>query len=380
MKTTEQGTYIPSLDGLRCVAILLVFLSHVQNTAHMPRIVPGNFGVTLFFFLSGFLITTLLRLELERTGGVNFKLFYLRRVLRIFPTFYLVLGGAALYGWYAGTMDPLWLLGQVLQVTNYQIIAGGWTAPIAPNTEVYWSLAVEEHFYLVFPMVFVLLARYVPRGQRAMALLALCGVVFLWRCWLVYGTGSAPDRTYLATDTRIDSILFGCALALWGNPALDASRISESTWKRVLLPLSIVGLLVSFAITNRGFRETFGYSLQGICLFSVFVVAVRFPEWGVMRWLNHPTVRLLGAMSYAIYLIHPSALFVAESLVGTSLVRLAPTATVLTLAAAAALYYGVEKPVGRLRRKFSTVPHGDGSSATGTARPAMPMGSAERSA
>lgn len=360
MKTAEQGTYIPSLDGLRCVAILLVFLSHVQNTAGMPRVIPGNFGVTLFFFLSGYLITTLLRQELERTGTVSFRLFYLRRVLRIFPTFYLVLGGAALYGWYIGTMDPWWLLGQVLQVTNYQIIAGGWTAPIAPNTEVYWSLAVEEHFYLVFPLVFLLLARYVPRGQRAAALLGLCALVFLWRCWLVFGTGSAPDRTYLATDTRIDSILFGCVLALWGNPVLDGTKVSESTWKHVLLPLSIAGLLLTFAVPHRGLRETFGYSLQGLCLYAVFVVAVRYPEWPIMRPLNHPVVRLLGAMSYAIYLIHPSALFVAEKLTGPKLVPLFFCATALTLAASAALYFGIERPIGRLRKKFSSVPVASG--------------------
>jgi peptidoglycan/LPS O-acetylase OafA/YrhL len=352
MKTTEQGTYIPSLDGLRFIAILLVFLSHVQNTAQMPRMVPGNFGVTLFFFLSGYLITTLMRTELERTGTVSFKLFYLRRTLRIFPTFYLVLGGAALYGWYVGTMDPWWLFGQALHITNYQVITGGWTAPIAPNTEVYWSLAVEEHFYLVFPMVFVLLARYVPRTKRAHALLGLCAIVLLWRCWLVYGTGSAPDRTYLATDTRIDSILFGCALALWGNPALDDSSISESTWKYVLLPLSVAGLLVSFAIPYRSFRETFGYSLQGICLFAVFTVAVRYPQWGVMRLLNQRHVRLLGAMSFAIYLIHPTALFVSERLVGTALLPLFATATALTLASSALLYYGIERPIGRLRKRL----------------------------
>lgn len=357
MKTAEQGSYIPSLDGLRCVAILLVFLSHVQNTAGMPRVVPGNFGVTLFFFLSGYLITTLMRLELERTGRVDFKLFYLRRTLRIFPTFYLVLGGAAIYGWLADTMDPWWLLGQVLHLTNYQVIHGGWTAPIAPNTEVYWSLAVEEHFYLVFPLVFVLFARVLPSHRRPQALLALCALVFLWRCWLVFGTGSAPDRTYLATDTRIDSILFGCVLALWGNPALDKSRIAESTWKHVLLPLSIVGLLITFAVPHRGLRETFGYSLQGLCLYAVFVTAVRYPTWWLMRPLNHPVVQLLGAMSYAIYLIHPTALHLAEKLVGTSLVRLFPVATLLTLTSAAALYYGIERPVGRLRKKFSVVPH-----------------------
>lgn len=357
MKNPGQAIYIPSLDGLRCVAILPVFLSHALMTAELPSVFPGNFGVTLFFFLSGYLITTLMRVELERTGTVSFRLFYLRRILRIFPTCYLVLGLAALYGWHSGRMDPWWLLGQIVQLTNYQIIVGGWTAPIAPNTDVYWSLAVEEHFYLVFPVLFVLLARVGSRGRRAAVLLALCAVVLLWRCWLVFGQGAAYDRTYLATDTRIDSILFGCALALWGNPARDPTRIAESTWKHVLLPLSTIGILVTFGIGERAFRETFGYTVQGLCLFAIFIVAVRYPDWGPMRILNFRSVRWIGALSFAIYLIHPSILHVSKQLVGASLPLLLPTASALTLVAATALYRGIEIPVGRLRRKLSGVAH-----------------------
>jgi peptidoglycan/LPS O-acetylase OafA/YrhL len=355
MKSAGGGIYIPSLDGLRCVAILPVFFSHVLKAAREPNFIPGNFGVTLFFFLSGYLITTLLRLELERTGGVNFKLFYLRRALRIFPTCYLVLALAALYGWYSATMDPWWLLGQVLHLTNYQIIVGGWTAPIAPNTDVYWSLAVEEHFYLLFPMLFVLLARLEGRGRRAALLLAACAIVFLWRCWLVFGLNAPEDRTYLATDTRIDSILFGCVLAVWGNPALDPTRISEGTWKRVLFPLSVVGILLTFLAGERAFRETFAYTIHGLCLFSIFITAVRYPGWGPMRLLNLPGVRWIGALSYAIYLVHPSILFLSRELVGNSLALLLPMATALSVFASAALYHGIELPASRLRKRLSVV-------------------------
>jgi peptidoglycan/LPS O-acetylase OafA/YrhL len=357
MKGAEPGIYIPSLDGFRCVAILPVFLSHVLMAAEVPRFIPGNFGVTLFFFLSGYLITTLMRVEAERTGTVNFRLFYLRRALRILPTCYLVLALAALYGWYSGRMDPWWLLGQVAHLTNYQLIAGGWTAPIAPNTDVYWSLAVEEHFYLVFPLLFLVLARLRSRALCATVLISLCALVFLWRCWLVFAQGAPEDRTYLATDTRIDSILFGCVLAVWGNPALDATRIAESTWKRILLPLSVLGILLTFGVADRSFRETLGYTVQGLCLFSVFVVAVRYPDWGPMRVLNYRAVRWIGALSYAIYLIHPSILAISKGMVGSSLPLLLPLATAITVAAAVALHRGIELPVARLRKKFSVVAH-----------------------
>lgn len=344
--------HIPSLDGLRCVAIAPVFLSHALMTAGLPSFVPGNFGVTLFFFLSGYLITTLLRIELERTGGIDFRRFYIRRALRIFPTCYLVLALAALYGWRQGSVDPWWLLGQVFQLTNYLIIAGTWKAPIAPNTDVFWSLAVEEHFYLVFPALFLLLARLRTNGQRAAFLLAVCGAVFLWRCWLVFVAGAPDDRTYVATDTRMDSILFGCVLGVYANPALDPTRVPEGVWKKVLLPVGVAVLLLTFAAGSRSFRETFGYTLQGLCLFPLFIVAVRYPDWGPMRLLNRRPVQFIGVLSYAIYLVHPSMLHASQTIAGGSLALFLLLAVALTLAAASALYFWIERPVSRLRKRF----------------------------
>lgn len=356
VNSVERGLHIPSLDGLRCVAILPVFLSHAMMAAGVPRVIPGNFGVTLFFFLSGYLITTLMRVEIERTGTVDIPRFYLRRALRIFPTCYLVLIAAALYGWYAGRVDPWYLLGQFFHLTNYQIIASGWQAPIAPNTDVYWSLAVEEHFYLVFPALFLVLARAGSRARLVSLLLFLCVLVFLWRCYLIFVAGASYDRTYLGTDTRIDSILFGCVLALWGNPALDPTRIAESTWKRWLFPASVACLVLSLAAgDHRPFRETFGYSLQGLCLFAVFVTAVRYPDWGPIRFLNLAPVRWIGLLSYAIYLVHPAMLSLAAILVGRSFLALTAVSAVLTLIVAALLHYAVERPLGRLRKRFSVI-------------------------
>ena len=365
MTSTHRGLYIPSLDGLRCIAILLVFLSHAMMAAGVPRFVPGHFGVTLFFFLSGYLITTLMRQETERSGTVNIRLFYIRRALRIFPTFYLVLILAALYGWYAGQVEPWFLVGQVFHLTNYEIIWAGWQAPIAPFTDVYWSLAVEEHFYLAFPALFLFLLRGRSREQVAAWLLGACGLVLLWRCVLVFGFEVPYDRTYMATDTRIDAILFGCVLALRGNPALDPTQISESTWKWRLFPLSVCGLLVSLAIPNREFRETFGYTIQGLCLFPIFTTVVRYPGWGVVRLLNLGPAKWIGLLSYAIYLTHPAMLELAKEIVGRSFVSLSVTAAVLTLAISAALYYGIERPLGRLRQRFSATAGANANAAAG---------------
>jgi peptidoglycan/LPS O-acetylase OafA/YrhL len=354
MSTSKADSfYIPSLDGLRAAAVLVVFLAHAGS----PLPIPGNFGVTIFFFLSGYLITTLARLELERTAGLSFRRFYLRRVLRILPPFYLVLAGASLLcyvGALEGALQPGAVLAQVFHLSNYYLINDGWWNGRAPGTWVYWSLAVEEHFYLLFPLFYVLLRRRVrsPRGQ-ALVLAALCAAVLVWRVVLVFGLGAPKDRTYVATDTRMDSILFGCILAVFGNPVLDGTRIGERCWKLVLLPLGLLGLGVSFAVTNPHFQESFRYTLQGVALFPVFVVAVRYPQWSAFRLLNVGWVRFVGLLSYSLYLLHPTVLFgihqwTAWPGVGQGIVSLA-----ICLALAALIYRFVELPAARLRRRLS---------------------------
>ncbi len=240
--------HIPSLDGIRAVSFFIVFLSH----AGLSGIVPGYFGLSLFFLLSGFLITTLLRMEFDRKNDVSLKQFYLRRVLRIFPPFYLVLGAAAILtyqGFLQGTVWPSALLAQVCHVTNYYIIRHGWWDGIAPGTWVYWSLAIEEHFYLVFPVVYLVLRRTgVSRRNQAIGLLAACAVVLAWRCILVFGLHAHKDRVYLGTDTRVDSILAGCVLAIFKNPVLDRDAIDDRRLGYLWLPLGCASVLVSLVV------------------------------------------------------------------------------------------------------------------------------------
>ena len=140
----SRGFQIPSLDGFRTVSFLIVFLAH----AGLNAIVPGPFGVTVFFFLSGYLITTLLRREQEKTGGISFGRFYLRRVLRILPPFYLILGlvfaGIAL-GVLPPPGDPGSVMPLLLHYANYYIVEHGHHG-VPIGTGVYWSLAVEAQF------------------------------------------------------------------------------------------------------------------------------------------------------------------------------------------------------------------------------------------
>ena len=150
----KGGLYIPSLDGIRAVSFFLVFLAH----AGLGKVlVPGGFGVTIFFLLSGFLITTLLRLEYQRFRRISLKDFYLRRSLRILPPLYVTLGLSMLIVviWNVPTGIPFAAtLSQALQYANYYQIYATHLVSM-PGTGVFWSLAVEEHFYLLFPLIYI---------------------------------------------------------------------------------------------------------------------------------------------------------------------------------------------------------------------------------
>lgn len=349
---------IPSLDGLRAVAILIVFLSH----AGLSHIVPGLFGVTIFFFLSGYLITTLMRLECERTGGINLRDFYMRRALRIFPPFYLVLGVIALLGVTGGVEgDFSWsaMAAQAGFVSNYWEIYGG----LQPaGTEVMWSLAVEEHFYLLFPLFYIVLRCVLPEARyQFMALIGLCGLVLAWRLFLVHEWqvidlhhgGAHHPRTCHGTDTRLDGLLFGCALAVFGNPALDAAKGRKRSLLWIGLPLSGAVLGVSFLLRDVAFRETWRYTIQGLALIPVFIAVIRHPDWLPFRFLNWAWVRKFGVLSYAFYLVHSLVIALVETHLPLSKLWQGVAAFAVSMILAWVMHLVIEKPCAKLKKRFA---------------------------
>jgi peptidoglycan/LPS O-acetylase OafA/YrhL len=352
-KPARPEFHVPSLDGLRAISFLLVFVSHAGLKG-----IPGGFGVTVFFFLSGYLITTLLRMEFAASGRISMRDFYVRRVLRILPPFYVVLALAALasvVGFVSGTLQLEPMLALILHYANYWSIFFG-TDGQPPGTGVYWSLAVEEHFYFVFPVVFVLLQRaFKDRGAaQAFVLLGVCAAILAWRYYLVLALNAPEARTFFATDTRVDSILFGCALAVGANPMLDAPRVSREVLLYVLLPAGLFLIGLTFVLRADSFRETLRYSLQGIGLSPIFVAAMREPNWGPFKWLNRPLPRRIGLLSYSLYLVHQVFLlaFIDRLPNVHQLVR-ASLSLVLSFVLAEAIHRIVEKPCARLRRKFA---------------------------
>jgi peptidoglycan/LPS O-acetylase OafA/YrhL len=350
----ERGFHIASLDGIRAIAALIVFAAH----AGLDEIVPGGFGVTVFFFLSGYLITTLLRREYEETGGISLRHFYLRRIYRIFPPLYLVLAILILLGLTGvvrNDMDALGIAAQLAHLTNYYVASfPNVTDPmVAPFTVPFWSLAVEEHFYLLFPLALLFLLKRNPLPRVAQALFLVCCAVLLWRCFLVLIVDAGSHYIYHATDTRIDSLLFGCIMGLWLNPALDPApaKIRPRTWA-LLCALGAALLLISFLNRSDGFRDTFRYSLQGLGLFPLFYCAVRFHRSPLFAWLGIWPMRMLGLISYTFYLSHEACIDLAKLMLGSQGVLRALLGFAMAVAFSAACYVVVERRFARLRRKL----------------------------
>lgn len=347
---------IPSLDGLRAISIMIVFVSHAGYSS-----VPGGLGVSIFFVISGFLITTLLRIETDTYGHISLRDFYIRRAFRILPIFYVVLclGLLALaIGVLPGnSADAGPTSSQFLHYFNfYAITHTGYD--IVPGTGVYWSLAIEEHFYVVFPVLVVLLYRFgLNHVRQGMVLLAGCAVVLAWRLFLVYGQHVDVIRTYYGTDTRLDGLLFGCAAALIAHPVLDRGRDDAGQRRAVpwgSWPVGLAGLVVilgTLLFRDDGFRESTRYTIQSIAIVACLRYAVSADATSpVSRILNARPIAWFGRMSYGFYLVHQIIISGLEEHVHSTPVVIAIT-FVLASAVAWALHVVVERPVGRLRAR-----------------------------
>jgi peptidoglycan/LPS O-acetylase OafA/YrhL len=344
---------IASLDGIRGVAFLLVFFSH----AGLRNIVPGGFGVTVFFVLSGYLITTLLRLEYEESGTIDLKAFYLRRAFRILPLFYVVLLAAILLrcmGQLGGTLHLRAVVSQICQWSNFYLISHGPTAVIG-GTIVLWSLAVEEHFYLVFPPLYRIICKKLSKPEQVRLLWVGCAVCLLWRCVLIFAMHRTSVRTELGTDTRFDCLLFGAIMAVAANPALDTSRWFSASRLRMLVPVSLACLLFTFVNRNEDFRFTLRFTLQAVALLPLFAYAILARDSLAFRILNSTGMTRIGVLSYGLYLVHAIVLewFSIHLHAGEVVVAILAFATALLIAKI--LQLAIERPFQALRKKYSRV-------------------------
>jgi peptidoglycan/LPS O-acetylase OafA/YrhL len=341
---------IPSLDGIRAVAVSLVFLAH----SGFDRLVPGGLGVTIFFVLSGYLITTLMRIEHTRSGRISYWGFYGRRLLRLMPPLFIVVAAAGLLA-AASIIDGGFTSGGLLSALfyfgNYYVIAHDFHG-LPAGIGVIWSLSIEEHYYLFFPPLAALLLR-AGRVRLSVTLLSiLCAAVLAWRYWLVFHGGSEAYLT-MATDTRVDAILVGCIMALLRNPWLDPVSAPNPVRDWTIAAGCCAVLMATLLYRDEVFRLTARYILQSLAIAPLIYLAVARAERPPFRWLNARPLVYIGTISYTIYLSHHVILLgLAKHWPQANWIWLTLCGAVLTLAVAEPIRRWVEEPCAKLRKRL----------------------------
>ena len=353
-------SYRPGLDGLRALAVLGVFVYHARIDW-----LPGGFlGVDLFFVLSGFLITTLLLVEWEARNRIDLRRFWLRRARRLLPALVVVvLAALALSAIFARSdlahtrSDAV---SSLLYYTNWHLIIANHSYFVRMGSpsllQHLWSLAVEEQFYLIWPLLLVPGLIFVGRKRLPMLVIAgIAGSAALM--WTLYNPYGDPSRVYYGTDTRAFLLLMGILLALvW--PAIERLRGA--------LPLleffgvaALVGTVLLF-LHMEDFSPTLyrGGDLAAAFCFVVLIAAVAHPMTGLGRALGIAPLRWVGERSYGIYLWHlPIIILIAGVNTRPGLGTVVAEAAVI-VAAAALSYRFVEEPIrsGRLQRRLAQRP------------------------
>lgn len=335
---------------------MVVVISHYG----LGHLIPGGFGVTLFFFISGFLITRLLIAEYGKTQRIDIGSFYLRRVLRLYPALLVMVGLAVSFtlAMECG-FQPGAVLSTLFYYRNYYMVYGGSDAlhNCSRIFDITWSLAIEEHFYLFFPLLFMALYRRPALLSWVMAI--SIGAVLGWRLYIV-GTEGLTEltvyRIYHLTDTRLDAIMFGCLVSVLLHHD-RTGRFQQFINQRTVVAGAVGLLLFTFVFRDAVFRETWRYSLQGLALSVIVPATLYVPAYsGLVRLLSQPRLVFIGKLSYSLYLFHWVGVSVAENLIGGErltvpwLLTAVPLGLVLSLAS----YYFVEKPTAGLRKRFGS--------------------------
>ncbi|SEO48074.1 acyltransferase family protein [Paenibacillus sp. OV219] len=308
----NSGRYMPGLDGLRAIAVFAVIAYHL-NLSWVPG---GLLGVGMFFVLSGYLITDILLKQHSRGNKLALGDFWIRRARRLLPAMIIMLGLVSI--WLA-TTDPqrlYTLRGEIgaalLYMSNWRLIYHQVSyfesfGPPSPLGHL-WSLAVEEQFYLVWPMLLAILVKFVPRrGTLALVILAGAAVSALAMAY-IYVPQLDPSRVYYGTDTRSFALLIGAALAVvWPSWKL-ADLIASKRAVKALDTIGVIGFSVIVAmIAMVGEYDAFLYR-GGMVVLSIataaVVAALAHPDSWLARIIGCKPLQWFGARSYGIYLYH----------------------------------------------------------------------------
>jgi peptidoglycan/LPS O-acetylase OafA/YrhL len=365
-----KNRYITGLDGLRAIAVLAVIAYHLN----FDWAAGGLLGVTVFFVLSGYLITDLLIAEFVTTDRINFKNFWIRRARRLLPAMFTML--LVVITWVT-VFKPSMLdrleedtVAAILYISNWWYIFQdlSYFESFGPPSLLthFWSLAVEEQFYILWPLLIVLVLKLKVKEGSLFSIILLGAIASAAAMTLLYEPGTDPSRVYYGTDTRVFSLLLGASLAvIWPSRRLSTNLPSEIRWK-----LDFVGLFalafIFYMFWGTDQYQDFLYQggMVAMSVASMLVVAVIVhPSSKMNTILSFKPLRWIGVRSYGIYLWHFPVIVLtspqwgadAPSLVRTSLQVL------LILTFASLSWTFIENPIrkGALTRFCRVVKRGE---------------------
>tara|TARA_B100000767_G_scaffold250652_1_gene253024 strand:- start:2648 stop:3859 length:1212 start_codon:yes stop_codon:yes gene_type:complete len=302
-KCVKSSFWVPELDGLRAIACFMVLIAHFNpswlGTYSSPvfnfikALNLGTFGVVLFFSLSSFLLTSLALKEVGTFGKLNVKEFYIRRILRIWPLYFLVLFISALTTWDKPSVQETYLY--------YVFFIGNWIPHTVSELGILWTISVEEQFYLVFPFLFSALLL----SKRKFLIISICFILSGLAIYNVSKVGLPLSPIYYHTSTYITSFVLGA----WAAILFSKGKIPDLAQPIYLIPLIIILGIVLF------YNPVFlweGNNISSVLIYlSMQVIAVMIVIYvanssGTNRasWLRYPALRSLGVISYGIYLFH----------------------------------------------------------------------------
>jgi peptidoglycan/LPS O-acetylase OafA/YrhL len=341
-----KSRHIPTLDGWRALAILLVVAHHAGTAFYLESDYYsvsftrfGTWGVPVFFGLSGVLITKLLLEEFDRTGRMSLKSFYIRRAFRILPPVFVYLAAVAVLGQMASGMEAV---SGLFFFRNYLPTSLG-----AIYTGHLWSLAVEEHFYLIWPGLLVLVGA--RRGLVAAGSLSIA--LALWNSadfhWHLYGR-IFPGMTSLGrSDLRLVGLFCGCTMAfLLHLPATN-------DWLRRYYTLGawiLVALAFPICLVYQPYLT--GFWLP-IIIPLLMVGTVLHPAWVISRVLDLKAVKWIGRISYSLYLWQQMFLIPSWEPKPFGVLQQWPFNILIVMICACASYYVIEKPLNRLGHRLA---------------------------
>ena len=353
-----SSRYIPALDGLRALAVIAVVIYHMNATA----LQSGLLGVTIFFVLSGYLITGLLIREWSTTKKINLPQFWLRRVRRLFPAIvFVLLGTIVLTGVFAPDMLTKLrndIVAALLFFTNWWYIfqdvsyfeAMGAPSPVTH----FWSLAIEEQFYLIWPPLLLLLFSKRVKKRHIQLGLLVAAIASAAAMAILYSPQADPSRVYYGTDTRAFSLLIGAFLAFEFPPARVNGHGRQGFTARdrkIALGVgsaALAGILVMMVAVN-GYSPFLYYG--GIALLSLLtgalIITLADGRSPLARFFALRPLVWIGKLSYSIYLWHYPLLLLMnpQNFTGETPWFAYVGQALVILAASAISYYVVETPL-----------------------------------